>query len=139
MDENLGVSVVFDEDEEEEEGDADELRDEDEDEDDGVDDEEIRRTVASPTPSRVASRVVSAISCIFLRFVAGPAPCRVLRFVYFFSVLFLVSSPVVSSISSPVVSPISCPFPVSLLAGQRRFGIDRESLTAAGRIVPGDD
>mmetsp|Transcript_62196 Transcript_62196/g.148187 ORF Transcript_62196/g.148187 Transcript_62196/m.148187 type:complete len:2144 (+) Transcript_62196:214-6645(+) len=45
MDENLGVSVVFDEDEEEEEGDADELRDEDEDEDDGVDDEEIRRTV----------------------------------------------------------------------------------------------
>eukprot|EP00286_Rhodomonas_abbreviata_P019844 CAMPEP_0181311614 /NCGR_PEP_ID=MMETSP1101-20121128/13236_1 /TAXON_ID=46948 /ORGANISM="Rhodomonas abbreviata, Strain Caron Lab Isolate" /LENGTH=398 /DNA_ID=CAMNT_0023418367 /DNA_START=155 /DNA_END=1348 /DNA_ORIENTATION=- len=45
MDENLGVSVVFDEEDEEEDEDVDELRDEDEDEDDGVGDEELQRTV----------------------------------------------------------------------------------------------
>lgn len=45
MDENLGVSVVFDEEEEEEEdGDVDELRDEDDDEDDGIGDEDIKKS-----------------------------------------------------------------------------------------------
>mmetsp|Transcript_28044 Transcript_28044/g.66662 ORF Transcript_28044/g.66662 Transcript_28044/m.66662 type:complete len:2150 (+) Transcript_28044:160-6609(+) len=45
MDENLGVSVVFDEEDEAEDEDEDELRDEDEDEEDGVGDEELQRTV----------------------------------------------------------------------------------------------
>ena len=45
MDENLGVSVVFDEEEEEEEdGDVDELRDEDEDDEDGIGDEDIKKS-----------------------------------------------------------------------------------------------
>jgi len=45
MDENLGVSVVFDEDDEEEEdGDVDELRDEDEDDEDGIGDEDIKKS-----------------------------------------------------------------------------------------------
>jgi pre-mRNA-splicing helicase BRR2 len=45
IDENLGVSVVFDEEEEEEEdGDVDELRDEDDDEDEGIGDEDIKKS-----------------------------------------------------------------------------------------------
>ena len=45
IDENLGVSVVFDEEDEEEDDDVDELRDEDEDEDEGIGDEEIKKTI----------------------------------------------------------------------------------------------
>eukprot|EP00292_Cryptomonas_paramecium_P033522 CAMPEP_0113700572 /NCGR_PEP_ID=MMETSP0038_2-20120614/24047_1 /TAXON_ID=2898 /ORGANISM="Cryptomonas paramecium" /LENGTH=366 /DNA_ID=CAMNT_0000624275 /DNA_START=8 /DNA_END=1104 /DNA_ORIENTATION=+ /assembly_acc=CAM_ASM_000170 len=46
MDENLGVSVVFDEDENSEEDDLDELRDEgDDDDEEGVDDKDVERTV----------------------------------------------------------------------------------------------
>ena len=45
IDENLGVSVVFDEEEEEEDdGDVDELRDEDDDEDEGIGDDDIKKS-----------------------------------------------------------------------------------------------